>query len=49
MIEYLNPEGLTAFAPLAEQLSAKVGDTVFVLRNDRLSYKGFCSVAVLHA
>ena len=47
-IGYLGYFGLT-FAAVAEQLSVHEGDMLWVLHNDELDYKGFNSVAVLHA
>lgn len=39
---------ILATAALAEKLSVKEGDLVWVLNNDKLDYKGYNSVAVLH-
>ena len=48
-ITYEKEPGLDAYAALAEKLSVKVGETVWLLHNSRLTYKGFSAVAVLIA
>lgn len=48
-IEYEKKPGVIKKAAVAEQLSLKVGDKVWVLKNDKLDYKGFNAVAVLLA
>ena len=49
MIEYEKEPGFDAYAAVAEKLSVKEGDNVWLLRNDQLNYKGFSAVAVLQA
>lgn len=48
-IEYERSPGNISIAVTAETLCPKVGDKVWVLRNDDLNYKGYNSVAVLLA
>ena len=48
VIRYQQEEGDIAFAAVAENLSVKEGDLVWVLHNDRLDYKCYGAVAVLH-
>lgn len=47
-IRYLTEGDILAYAAVAEHLSVEEGDLVWVLHNDRLNYKDFNSVAVLH-
>ncbi len=46
---YTKGDDMQRVAAVAKMLSVKVGDTVWVLQNDELSYKGFNAVAVLIA
>ena len=46
---YEKKPGFSAYAAVAENLSVKEGDTVWVLQNDNLNYKGYHAVAVLQA
>ena len=48
IIQYQTKE-CVAFAAVAEQLSVKEGDLVWILHDDKLFYKGFSAVAVLLA
>ncbi|MBR6505101.1 MAG: hypothetical protein IKT41_05300 [Clostridia bacterium] len=48
-IRYEGENGYKPYAAVAEKLSVKVGDKVWILKNDRLIYKGFSAVAVLQA
>lgn len=49
IITYEKEPGFSATAAVAERLSVKESDTVWLLSNDRLTYKGFHAVAVLLA
>jgi len=48
-ITYEKENGFEAYAACAERLSVKIGDKVWLLSNDQLTYKGFSAVAVLQA
>ena len=48
-IEYESNSEDTLTAAVAEMLSLKVGDKVWILNNSDLNYKGFNAVAVLIA
>ena len=48
-IKYEDSLGISSTAITAECLCPKVGDLVWVLKNDELNYKGFNAVAVLMA
>ena len=48
-IKYEDSSGVSSTAVTAECLCPKVGDLVWVLKNDELNYKGFNAVAVLIA
>ena len=48
VIRYLTEDNILAYAAISENLSVEQGDSVWVLHNDRLDYKGYGSVAVLH-
>lgn len=47
--EYENAPNDFKKAAVAELLSVRVGDKVFILKNDDLNYKGYDTVAVLLA
>lgn len=48
-IQYEKEPGQDAFAAIAEHLSVKVGQDVWIFSDDFVHYKGFSAVAVLVA